>query len=536
MTKQKKKKTTKKKGKKQRVISSTEKVVISLVVFMISLLVLISLLTKPQTLNSDHQIVNKTGILGNKVQTNVVESTKPQNPVGRLGAVTGYGLSSILGQKYSIILCLSVMFLLLVGILKKNKLRDAVLLILKINIFALLFQTLLNVNSTNLSPSSGLISHNIIGILTQLLQKVGTIIVLVSINLLLLAWVIGFEFIGGLFPKGSSSIPKKTIKPKKKRSIDLSTADVESFEDDNIEDDWREKPEININTHDDYPLPKARKTTPKKQVIDDTHNEDNFEIEEYVLPDIDELLTSPPRSSKKTKTASAEEIKRISSILQDKLAEFDIEADVLNVNVGPIITQYELKPAPGVKVNKFTALTDDLALALKAKSLRIQAPIPGRGLIGIELPNPERDIIYLKDLLLSDEMMTNKFLLPIALGKDISGRPVVGDLSKMPHLLVAGATGSGKSVCINTIITSLIVRKRPDELRMILIDPKRVELAPYAAIPHLIGEVVTDPDNALQNLQWAEVEMERRYGCLQDLKVRDIASYNDKVAKLKQRQ
>jgi S-DNA-T family DNA segregation ATPase FtsK/SpoIIIE len=192
-----------------------------------------------------------------------------------------------------------------------------------------------------------------------------------------------------------------------------------------------------------------------------------------------------------------------------------------------------LRPAPGVKVNRFTALSDDLALALKAKSIRIQAPIPGRGLIGIELPNIDRDVIYLRDVLLSDEMNAIKSPLGIALGKDISGRPVVGELTKMPHLLVAGATGSGKSVCINTIITSLILKKRPDELRLILIDPKRVELAPYAAIPHLIGSVVTDPERALENLQWAEEEMERRYRCLQDLKVRDIASYNEKVTKLK---
>ena len=179
-------------------------------------------------------------------------------------------------------------------------------------------------------------------------------------------------------------------------------------------------------------------------------------------------------------------------------------------------------------MSRFTSLADDLALAIKAKSIRVQAPIPGRGLIGIEIPNLARDMIYLKDLLLSEQMRQTTSKLAFGLGKDIAGKPIVADLAKMPHLLIAGATGSGKSVCINTIIMSLIMRTKPDDLRLILIDPKRVELASYNELPHLIGQVVTDADTALETFIWAVREMERRYEILQEAKVRDIIGYNEK--------
>ncbi len=182
-----------------------------------------------------------------------------------------------------------------------------------------------------------------------------------------------------------------------------------------------------------------------------------------------------------------------------------------------------------MKVSRFLSLTDDLALAIKAKSIRIQAPIPGRGLIGIEIPNTQRDTIYLKDVLLSEETKKDKFLLPIGLGKDISGNPVMTDLTKMPHLLIAGATGAGKSVCVNTIINSILLHLTPDQVRLVMVDPKRIELSGYEGIPHLIQNVVTDPDDALIALNWGVSEMERRYELLQKYKVRDIAGYNEKI-------
>jgi S-DNA-T family DNA segregation ATPase FtsK/SpoIIIE len=248
------------------------------------------------------------------------------------------------------------------------------------------------------------------------------------------------------------------------------------------------------------------------------------------MPSIEDFLESPVKLSERDRKEIESQILETSQILQSKLAEFGIEAEVRNVNIGPIITQYELEPAKGVKVSRFTSLADDLALAIKAKSIRVQAPIPGRGLIGIEIPNLTRDMIYLRDLLLCEEIRNSKNKLVFGLGKDIAGRPVVTDLAKMPHLLIAGATGSGKSVCINTIIMSLILRATPDDLRLILIDPKRVELAGYNDLPHLIGSVVTEPESALENMYWAVKEMERRYELLQEARVRDINGYNERAA------
>jgi S-DNA-T family DNA segregation ATPase FtsK/SpoIIIE len=269
--------------------------------------------------------------------------------------------------------------------------------------------------------------------------------------------------------------------------------------------------------------PAENPSAPKRVVLE------GFEDDrEYEMPSVEEYLESPVKLSEKDRKEIETQILETSSVLQNKLLEFSIEAEVRNVNIGPIITQYELEPAAGVKVSKFASLADDLALAIKAKSIRVQAPIPGRGLIGIEIPNLTRDMIYLKDLLLCDEMQKHKSKLAFGLGKDISGRPIVADLAKMPHLLIAGATGSGKSVCINTILMSLIMRTTPDDLRLILIDPKRVELAGYAELPHLIGNVVTDPDTALETMYWAVKEMERRYELLQEAKVREISAYNHK--------
>ncbi len=269
-------------------------------------------------------------------------------------------------------------------------------------------------------------------------------------------------------------------------------------------------------------LPKEKKPKPSFKEEDTDR--------EYQLPAIDEFLESPIKLSERERKEIENQIISTSQILKSKLAEFGIEAEVKNVNIGPIITQYELEPAKGIKVSRFTSLADDLALAIKAKSIRVQAPIPGRGLIGIEIPNLARDMIYLKDLLLSEQMRQTTSKLAFGLGKDIAGKPIVADLAKMPHLLIAGATGSGKSVCINTIIMSLIMRTKPDDLRLILIDPKRVELAGYNELPHLIGQVVTDADTALETFIWAVREMERRYEILQEAKVRDIIGYNEKCS------
>ena len=218
-------------------------------------------------------------------------------------------------------------------------------------------------------------------------------------------------------------------------------------------------------------------------------------------------------------------------LLEKKLLDFNVEGDVSEVKPGPVVTMYEFAPAPGVKVNKIAGLSDDLSMALKALSIRIVAPIPGRGVVGIEIPNRDREMVYLKEIFATNEFQKTGGRLPIALGKDIFGHTVVTDLAKMPHLLVAGSTGTGKSVSINAMILSLLYRADPRDVRLILVDPKMLELSMYEGIPHLLLPVVTNPKKAALALNWAVREMERRYKLMADKGVRNIEGYNRKLAK-----
>ncbi|MEJ2200155.1 MAG: DNA translocase FtsK [Desulfuromonadaceae bacterium] len=218
-------------------------------------------------------------------------------------------------------------------------------------------------------------------------------------------------------------------------------------------------------------------------------------------------------------------------ILEGKLKDFNVDGEVVEVKPGPVVTMYEFSPAPGVKVNKIAGLSDDLSMALRALSIRIVAPIPGRGVVGIEIPNKERETVYLKEIFESEEFQKTGGKLPLALGKDIFGRTVVSDLAKMPHLLVAGSTGSGKSVSINTMILSLLYRSTPEDVRIIMVDPKMLELSIYEGIPHLLLPVVTNPKKAALALNWAVREMERRYRLMSDKGVRNIDGYNKKIAR-----
>ncbi len=231
------------------------------------------------------------------------------------------------------------------------------------------------------------------------------------------------------------------------------------------------------------------------------------------------------------KPIDRESLTMAARMLEKKLLDFGVEGDVVEVKPGPVVTMYEFAPAPGVKVNKISNLQDDLAMALQAVSIRIVAPIPGRGVVGIEIPNKDRETVYLKEIIDSDNFQRNGGKLPMALGKDIFGQVVVSDLAKMPHLLVAGSTGSGKSVSINTMILSLLYRATPDDVRLIMIDPKMLELSIYEGIPHLLLPVVTNPKKASLALAWAVREMERRYKLMADKGVRNIDGYNRKLVK-----
>ena len=240
-----------------------------------------------------------------------------------------------------------------------------------------------------------------------------------------------------------------------------------------------------------------------------------------------ELLVKPPEQEY---SVSEEELDQLGEALVEKLGTFRVKGEIAGRTTGPVVTQFEVVPASGVKVGKIAALSDDLALALKAPSIRIIAPIPGKGAVGVEVPNPERKVVYIRGILESSAYADSRAELPLALGEDVTGLPDVYDLARMPHLLIAGVTGSGKSVCINSIITSLIYRYTPEQLRLLLIDPKMVELGGYNILPHLRHPVVTDNTDAATVLKWLVYEMEHRYEWLSANGCRNLSEYNRRVS------
>ena len=251
------------------------------------------------------------------------------------------------------------------------------------------------------------------------------------------------------------------------------------------------------------------------------------EDEHYEYPPV-ELLS---KANKKTLKGGAKALTDTAAKLQKTLYSFGVSAKVENVSVGPAITRYELKPAEGVRVSKIANLADDIALNLAAETIRIEAPIPGKQAVGIEVPNKEKEAVHLREVLESDEFGESSSKLTVALGKDVAGNIQLADIAKMPHLLIAGSTGSGKSVCINTIITSIIYKSKPSEVKMVMVDPKVVELSVYNGIPHLLIPVVTDPKKAAGALAWAVQEMDNRYNLFAQKGVRDIKGYNKAIEK-----
>ena len=249
---------------------------------------------------------------------------------------------------------------------------------------------------------------------------------------------------------------------------------------------------------------------------------------EFQLPPVNLLDYDETQAVSMDRAAMLE----MSAKLIQTLDNYGIQGEVTAIRPGPVVTMYEFAPAPGTRLNKIVNLSDDLAMSLEALKVRIVAPIPGKAAVGIEVPNKTRETVYLKEILADDAFQGHKAKLPLALGKDIEGAPIVVDLAKMPHLLVAGATGSGKSVAVNAFITSLLYSATPEDIRFIMVDPKVLELSIYEGVPHLLLPVVTDPKKANLALRWAVDEMERRYDQLARLGVRDIASYNKKLAKL----
>ncbi len=265
-------------------------------------------------------------------------------------------------------------------------------------------------------------------------------------------------------------------------------------------------------------------TVPPEKPREEVLKTDQTRSGGFILPGLDLLDNPPPIQNRLIK----DDLEGNARILEETLADFDIEGKVVEINKGPVITRYELEPAPGVKIHRITSLSDNISLALKAQSVRIVAPVPGKGTIGFEVPNSSSSLVYLKDVLDSKEYREPASKLKLALGKDIAGTPVIADLASMPHLLIAGATGSGKTVCVNTIITTILYNATPDEVKFIMIDPKRVELAVFNDLPHLLSPVVTDAKKVASTLDWVVGEMDSRYELFAKSGVRNIALYNEK--------
>ena len=286
--------------------------------------------------------------------------------------------------------------------------------------------------------------------------------------------------------------------------------------------------DMNPNEINDYFVQEQETKEDKtKQVLNLQHNATIVEDEDYEFPPVELLkqgTTKPVKGGKKALTDTATKLQRT-------LYSFGVSAKVENVSVGPAITRYELKPAEGVRVSKIAKLSDDIALNLAAESIRIEAPIPGKQAVGIEIPNVEKEIVHFRDVVESKEFKDAESKLSMGLGKNIAGEIVIANIAKMPHVLIAGSTGSGKSVCINTLIASILYKAKPSEVRLLMVDPKVVELSVYNGIPHLLIPVVTDPKKAAGALAWAVQEMENRYASFAEKGVRDLKGYNEALAK-----
>ncbi|MBT5957707.1 MAG: DNA translocase FtsK [Nitrospina sp.] len=283
------------------------------------------------------------------------------------------------------------------------------------------------------------------------------------------------------------------------------------------------------------PIPVEKPGNKKKEEKAEFVVQDHFAFMstsgKYQVPPLSLLQDPPPDEGTQTEKAR-DEILASSAILEKKLLDFGIEGRVVQVLPGPVITLFEYEPAPGIKVSRIVSLTDDLSLAMRCVGLRILAPVPGKPVVGIEIPNIRRETIYFKEVMTSDEFQLPQSKLTLAIGKDITGEPAVQDLATTPHLLMAGSTGSGKSVGLNAMICSILLNATPDEVKLIMIDPKMLELSVYDGIPHLISPVVTNPKKAAAALQWAVSEMESRYKMMAESGVRNIGGFNELAEKL----
>ena len=447
---------------------------------------------------------------------------KAHNLFGTVGAHLSGGLFDLLGM--GAFWLPLILFVLSLITFKGRSLSSPVKGMITVLIMLASFSALLSLQFERgllyrgtIMAAGGIIGLHIAGLSISILNSFGSYVCLASIFAISLLTVTRLSFgwifsrlglwILGIFKKIRDIVTKR--KERKKRAKKTLVA----------RDKIKKKPKVNIvetTKKESPPSPRQKKFAFMQRPG------------EFELPSLD-LLDTPPE--KTNVTFQREALEMNARRLEKKLEDFGVEGEVVEILPGPVITMYEYKPAPGVKISKVAGLSDDLALTLRAQSIRIVAPIPGKAAIGIEIPNNQRQMVYLKELLSSSAYTDTKSKLPIALGKDITGSAVVADLAKMPHLLVAGATGTGKSVSINAMIQSLLYTTTPETARFLMVDPKRIELSVYQDIPHLLHPVVTEPKDANKALKWAVREMERRYMLLSDRGVRNIDSYNRKIVK-----
>ncbi len=399
---------------------------------------------------------------------------------------------------------------------------------------------------------SGAAGMFIADFLIQYFGWVGALIILLTLATLSLI-VVGEFLISPLIFKVSSTVKEsfttipQAILERKEKSLSPEKDEkrprfklMETFKPKSKEKDKeRFDKKFPVASATSVPEPKSEaKTIPKVNIKVDLPeekkehvavvNEEARTVGSFQLPSL-ELLDDPPAvSSRKVQ----DDLMGGAKVLEETLADFGVSARVADIERGPVITRYELEPAPGVKVQKITTLSDDIALAMKAQTIRIVAPIPGKNRVGVEVPNSSTSIVYLKDILAQGEFRNLGSKLTLALGKDITGKPLYADLAEMPHLLVAGTTGAGKTVCLNSIIMSMLFNASPDELKFIMVDPKMVELSQYNGLPHALCPAVTDPKKISAALNWVVGEMETRYSMLAKEGVRNIKMFNAKGIRL----
>lgn len=449
----------------------------------------------------------------------------PKNLLGIFGAYLGELIVFLFGRPTSFVLPLLIL-LLGVKFFRQEKPylsipRISGMLILLISISSLIGMFNLSNESTRFYYA-GLFGALLTKFVTTYFSRLGGFIIFITFALLSLALVTEIllsslfansakklkGLIAAIFKPRRAKEAKPKIIEKKNNFSMLPKPSVEK------EEPLVSRPKIQIKAKPVNPEPKVK---PQELKIGD-----------YRLPSLDLLDAPPPPEARQIK----ENLEDNARILEDTLGDFGIVAKVTDIERGPIITRYELEPAPGVKLSRIMSLSDDIALSMKAQSVRILAPIPGKDRVGIEVPNTQGSFVYLKEVFASKEFQETDTALTLALGKDITGRPIITDLDDMPHLLIAGTTGSGKTVCVNSLILSLLFKSSPTELKFVMIDPKMVELMPFNGLPHLLCPVVTDSKKAYTALNWVVGEMEERYRLLSKASARNIEAYNEKQEKL----